>query len=214
MGSPLRLHHDLYRAAKVLTDPGNGKTIRPNRDLLICEMTSGASGETRTLANPTKAGIRFVLRLLTDGGGDVVITAANGLNVALETSATFADAGDMLSLISVHKTATTYRWQVLDGRLGAGIATSTATASATATSSASSTSTPSATTSVSKSTSASATMTVTSTGSGTKTNSPTGTTTRTATDTQTATSTQTQTTTASSSSTSSTSATSTATGTQ
>lgn len=104
-----RIHHDLYRAPKALADPGNAGTIRPNADLSICEMVSAAS-ETRTLANPTKAGIRFVLRLLTDGG-DVAVTAANGLNVTGNTVATFEDAGDLLSLVSV-STSTGYRWEI------------------------------------------------------------------------------------------------------
>ena len=104
-----RVHHDLYRASKKLADPGDGGTIRPIQDLQICEMVTGGA-ETRTLSNPTKAGIRFVLRLLTDGG-DAVVTAANGLNVAGNTVATFEDAGDLLSLVSVTHT-TGYRWQI------------------------------------------------------------------------------------------------------
>src|SRR5687767_15715637 len=113
--SPHRIHHDLYRGPKILTDPGNGKTIRATADLQICEMVSGASGETRTLATPTKPGIRLVLRLKTDGGGDVAVTAPAGLNVALETQATFADASDFLSLISVTISAGSHRWEVLSG---------------------------------------------------------------------------------------------------
>lgn len=105
-----RVHYDLYRAAKQMADPGNAGTIRVTQDLQILEMvTTGA--ETRTLANPTKAGIRFVLRLLTDGG-DAVVTAANGLNVTGNTQATFADAGDLLELISTSHT-TGYRWEIL-----------------------------------------------------------------------------------------------------
>ena len=106
-----RIHHDLYEARKGLTDPGDAGTIRATQDLQICEMTTGGSGETRTLANPTKAGIRFVLRLLTDGGGDAVVTVANGLNVTGNTQATFADAGDLLSLVSV-STSSGYRWEI------------------------------------------------------------------------------------------------------
>lgn len=105
-----RIHHDLYRAPKVMADPGNAGRINVNEDLQICEMVSAAA-ETRTLDNPSKAGIRFVLRLFTDGG-DVVVTAANGLNVTGNTVATFNDASDILSLISVSHT-TGYRWQVL-----------------------------------------------------------------------------------------------------
>jgi len=80
-----------------------------------------AAAETRILDNPTKAGIRFVLRLLTDGG-TVTVTAENGLNVDLETEATYADAGDLLSLVSVSLTATTYRWEVMEGNTGVTLA--------------------------------------------------------------------------------------------
>jgi len=125
---PHRIHHDLYLGDKTLHDPGDGETIRAASDLALCEMVSGASDETRTLANPTKPGIRLTLRLLTDGGGDVIVYAENGYNVDLEIHATFADAGDYLSLISVTKTiptssaAATYRWQVLDGNIGVSLA--------------------------------------------------------------------------------------------
>jgi len=110
-----RVHHDLYRGDKSMRDPGNAGIIRVTEDLQICEMVSTAA-QTRTLANPTKSGIRFVLRLMTDGG-DVVVTASNGFNVAGETTATFADASDLLSLISVKHT-TGYRWEVFEGNVG------------------------------------------------------------------------------------------------
>jgi len=114
---PHRIHHDLFLADHLLPDPGDAGTIRPTRDLEMCEMVSGAASETRTLDNPTKTGIRFVLRLKTDGGGDVVVTAANGFNVDGETTATFADASDLLSLISVTHTSG-YRWEVMEGNVG------------------------------------------------------------------------------------------------
>lgn len=150
MGTPPhRIHHDLYRGPKKLKDPGNAGIIRANADLQICEMVSGASGETRTLANPTKPGIRLVLRLKTDGGGDVVVTASAGLNVALETTATFADASDFLSLISVTISGTSHRWEVLEGNVGT-VITSTSPSTSVSTS-------PSASVSSSPSTSPSAT---------------------------------------------------------
>ena len=104
-----RVHHDLYRAMKGMSDPGDAGTIRVTQDLQICEMVT-TTAETRTLANPTKSGIRFVLRLLTDGG-DAVVTAANGLNVTGNTIATFEDAGDLLSLVSV-STTSAFRWEI------------------------------------------------------------------------------------------------------
>lgn len=124
MTQPSNIHHQLYKGAKLLVDPGDGGTIRPIRDLQLCEMVSTAT-ETRTLANPSKAGIRFMLRMLTDGG-DIVVTAANGLNSSLNTQATFADAGDFLWLLSVSLTSSTYRWEVLEGNVGTVISSFTA----------------------------------------------------------------------------------------
>ena len=111
-----RIHTDLYRVSKSMPDPGNANTIRVTEDLQICEMVS-ATSETRTLAAPTKPGIRFVLRLMTDGG-DVLVTAENGYNVSGDTVARFAEASDLLSLISVEYSAgppATYRWELEDG---------------------------------------------------------------------------------------------------
>ena len=104
-----RIHSDLYRVGKSMADPGNGGTIRVSEDLQILEMVS-TGVETRTLAAPTKQGIRFILRLLTDGG-TITVTASAGLNAAANTSAAFADESDMLVLISVQKSGG-FRWDV------------------------------------------------------------------------------------------------------
>lgn len=109
-GNAHRILNTIKEADHVLADPGAGKTIYTNEDLQICEMVTAAA-EARTLANPTKAGNRLTLRLKTDGG-DCVVTASNGFNVAGNTVATFADVGDLLELISVSHT-TGYRWEVL-----------------------------------------------------------------------------------------------------
>lgn len=122
---PHNVHHILYKAPKRMADPGASGTIRVTEDLQICEMVSVAA-ETRTLAAPTRPGIRFVLRLMTDGG-NVVVTAENGFNVTGETEATFADASDLLQLMSVEHTAptatarATYRWEVMEGNTGVSI---------------------------------------------------------------------------------------------
>lgn len=157
MGTPPhRIHHDLYRGPKILTDPGNAGIINVNKDLQVCEMVSGASGETRTLATPTKPGIRFVLRLKTDGGGDVVVAAAAGLNVALETQATFADASDFLSLISATIAAGSYRWEILEGNVGTVISSTSPSGTPSTSPSATASTSPSASTSNTPSTSPSA----------------------------------------------------------
>ena len=116
-----RIHNDLYQGPKKIDDPKDGGTILVAEDLQICEMVSLAAGETRTLADPTKPGIRLTLFHMTDGG-DIIVHASQGFNVALETDATFADAGDTLELISVTKTTGTFRWQVLDDNIGVTIA--------------------------------------------------------------------------------------------
>lgn len=119
---PHNIHYDLYSAPKSMADPGNGGAIRVTEDLQILEMVS-TGAETRTLKAPTKPGIRFVLRLMTDGG-DIVVTAENGFNVEGDTDARFADASDLLSLISVEHSAgppRTYRWELEDGNTGVSI---------------------------------------------------------------------------------------------
>lgn len=114
---PHRIHRDLYRGPKQIHDPGDGGTIQVNADLQVCELTTGASNETRTISNPSKPGIRFHLRLLTDGGGNAVVTASNGFNAALDTVATLDDAGDYLELVSVTLNPSadppTCRWETL-----------------------------------------------------------------------------------------------------
>ena len=138
-----RILHDLYKSPKLIADPGNAGTIRVSKDLQICELTSGGSAETRTLARPTKPGIRLVLRMKTDGGGDIVVTGTGGFNVAGETLAVFADASDMLSLVSVTVSAGLFRWEALEGNLGTVIASASASSSPSSSPSASASGSPS-----------------------------------------------------------------------
>mgnify|MGYP000125468559 FL=1 len=105
-----RILDTIKNADHVLRDPGSGGRIAPDKDLQVCELVTAAA-EARTLANPTKAGNRLTLRMKTDGG-DCTVTAANGLNVSGNTTAVFADVGDLLELISVSHT-TGYRWEIL-----------------------------------------------------------------------------------------------------
>lgn len=109
-GNAHRVLNTIRDADHVLADPGAGGTITSQEDLKICEIVTAAA-EARTLANPTKAGNRLTLRMKTDGG-DATITASNGLNVAGNTQAVFADVGDLLELVSVSHTSG-YRWEIL-----------------------------------------------------------------------------------------------------
>lgn len=102
------------RATWSLPDPGNGQAISLQRGGIF-DIVTGASGETNTLAAPPKEGYIVGFTLITDGGGDRVITVASAINAAGNTIMTFNDAGDTIVLISVKHSATkgVYRWKVL-----------------------------------------------------------------------------------------------------
>ena len=65
-----------------------------------------AASETRKIASPERAGVILALCFKTDGG-DVAITGSGSeiLNsgVGTQTTATMADAGDLLVLMSIEK---------------------------------------------------------------------------------------------------------------
>ena len=105
-----RILNVIRDADHALNDPGAGGRIEIDGDLQVCELVTLAA-ESRTLDDPTKAGIRLTIRMKTDGG-DCTVTAANGFNVDGDTQAVFANVGDQLELISVSAT-TGYRWEIL-----------------------------------------------------------------------------------------------------
>ena len=88
-----------------IVDPGNAGTIAVDRSLGICSIVTAAS-ETRKIASPERAGIILAICFKTDGG-DVAITGAGGeiLNsgAGTETTATMADAGDLLVVMGINK---------------------------------------------------------------------------------------------------------------
>jgi len=88
-----------------LLDPGSGGTIQVDRSMGICSVVTGGA-EARKIASPQRAGIIISICLKTDGG-DLTITGEGSeiLNSGLgtETTATMADAGDLLTLISIRK---------------------------------------------------------------------------------------------------------------
>jgi len=99
------------RANWTIADPGTGGAIPVDRSGTIAIVT-GASGQTNTLANPAKAGIRLCLAMQTDGGGDRVVTAVSpGVNASGHTTITLGDAGDFIELISAPY-STGFCWRV------------------------------------------------------------------------------------------------------
>ena len=82
-----------------IVDPGAGGTIPVDRSFGICSVVT---------ASPARAGIVISICLKTDGGdlaitgeGSEILNSGNGT----ETTATMADAGDLLTLISINKGA-------------------------------------------------------------------------------------------------------------
>lgn len=115
-----RILHDLFRAPHQVADPGDAAAIVITRQMQMVPFTTGASGETNTLAAPTKAGLILGLCLDVDGGGNRVVTVATAYDQAGSTTITLQDAGDFILLYSVKKGVATYVWRVLasDGVAG------------------------------------------------------------------------------------------------
>ena len=110
-----RVLQDLAKSTELdLLDPGNAGTIELDRSMGVCSVVTAAS-ETRKIGSPQRTGVIVTVCLKTDGG-DLAITGAGGeiLNSGsgTETTATMADAGDVLTLISVSKGANIV-WAVL-----------------------------------------------------------------------------------------------------
>ena len=94
----------------VLSDPGNaGALTVPKAHVSVALVTAGA--ETRTMAAPSFLGQRALLAFKTDGG-DAVVTIATTVNQTGNNTLTFADAGDMISLVGCQSGAN-LRWRVV-----------------------------------------------------------------------------------------------------
>jgi hypothetical protein len=83
-----------------VADPGDAGAIPVTRAATVA-LTTGAAGETRTLAIPTFVGQPIVISHDVDGGGDAVITVAAAFNQTGNNTITMADAGDTVKLEGV-----------------------------------------------------------------------------------------------------------------
>ena len=96
------------------SDPGDGNAI-PNYFLKSrVPLVSGAAngGETRSLADATRAGQTLDLYFKTDGGKDIAITAASDINQNGDNVMTFSDVGEHIQLVSIEDGAD-YEWRVV-----------------------------------------------------------------------------------------------------
>lgn len=83
-----------------ITDPGAAGAI-PVSANGVCSMTSGGSGQTRTIAAPAYVGQEISLAMNVDGGGDIVVTVASAYDQSAHTTITMNDAGDYVQLKAV-----------------------------------------------------------------------------------------------------------------
>lgn len=108
---------DLFRATRVVPDPGAGKTISLTHNCHV-QMQTVAIGEPRALPNPTKEGQEVCLVLeKVSNSGTVVATAAGAINTTGNTVMTFDTEGDWCKLESIKyfiSGTAAYRWRVVD----------------------------------------------------------------------------------------------------
>lgn len=84
----------------VIADPGDAGAIPVLRSG-NCALTTGAVGETRTLADPATVGLTLSISMDVDGGGDAVVTAATAINITGNNTITIGTAGSDIVLTSV-----------------------------------------------------------------------------------------------------------------
>lgn len=97
-------------------DPGASGTISINKTPCFVNLVSAAA-ETRTLARPTRVGLRVLLHMRTDGG-DITLTVTGGYNEAGSTTFTFFDVGQWIEFISCESAGTFYWRKVADYTTG------------------------------------------------------------------------------------------------
>ena len=108
----LKTLYDAFTAgvgAGIGNDPGSAGTITPMMwGQVFPIVTEGV--ETRTLAQPNRAGVQVVVILDADGG-NLTLTVTGGYNQGGDTTVVFDTAGDMAIFTSV-KVGATYRWEL------------------------------------------------------------------------------------------------------
>ena len=103
---------DLYTDFLNKKDPGDAGTVLVDRNPCFVGFVS-AGAETRTLARPTKVGVLVTLHMKTDGG-DITLTVTGGYNEDADTSFTFDDAGEFITLVSCEAGGTYYWRKIAD----------------------------------------------------------------------------------------------------
>jgi hypothetical protein len=101
----------MFMAPHLMNAPADGATVYVDRELSQIPVTTAGASETRTLAQPTKAGLICTVVHDTDGG-DFTLTVTGGYNQDGDTTIAFADAGDFVTFISQQQGSSFY-WRIL-----------------------------------------------------------------------------------------------------
>lgn len=104
------LDREMFQADFEGIDPGDANTIYATRWGQVFPLVS-TGAETRTLAQPNKAGLIVTIGFKTDGG-DITLTVTGGYNKGGSTSLTLDTAGQALVFIS-SQSGTSYVWRLL-----------------------------------------------------------------------------------------------------
>jgi len=96
--------------AGIGNDPGDGGTITPTLWGQFFPIVT-ADTETRTLAQPTRAGVVTTL-CLSEDSGDLTLTVTGGYNNDDDTTIVFDDDGDYVTFVSIQE-GTSYFWRAI-----------------------------------------------------------------------------------------------------
>ena len=95
----------------LVADPGaSGNIHHGDKGFSYVPMTS-AGAESRTLKDPTRAGLFMALHAVDQSAGNITVTADTAFNSTGNNTIIFADDGDFVFLMSVRDGSGGFRWQ-------------------------------------------------------------------------------------------------------
>lgn len=106
-----RLPFDLHIAPKDLPDPGNAGSIVVDRDPCVVNLVS-AGTETRTLARPTRSGIRLLLYVRTYVASGITVTVTGNYDTNSDSTILFTAANQWAYFVSFYD-GTNYKWMLV-----------------------------------------------------------------------------------------------------
>lgn len=102
---------------QTLADPGDGNAITVTAKDTFVALVCGAGAETRTVTDPTSAGLRLTLFMVTNGGGTLRPDFASAIDLSGNTFTRFSAVGQVSWFISVPNGGA-FRWQYMGSDAG------------------------------------------------------------------------------------------------